>query len=109
MSRLVSSYGEQVSTIRSSVTGGPNIKGQNTLRQAVFGISIGLATGTLASLTWFAGNMNLFSESLPGIVIAGLTYAAVAVINACRGKPIEEIAQDITDQILGEETDVSDR
>lgn len=109
MSRVVSSYGEQVSTNRSPVSGGLNIKGQNSLRQAVFGVSIGLATGTLASLTWFAGNMNLFSDSLPGLVVAGLTYAAVAIVNAYRGKPIEDIAKEITDQILGEENDVSDR
>lgn len=107
LSRSFVSYGEQVSTNRSPATGVPNIKGQNSLRQAVFGVSIGLAAGTLASATWFAGNMHLFSDSLPGLVVAGLTYAAVAIVNAYRGKPIEEIAKEITDQILGEEGDVS--
>lgn len=105
MSRIRSFYGEQVSTNRSPVSGGTNIKGQNNRRQIVFGISTGIAAGLLTSLTYFAGNMHLFTESLPGVISAALTYGAVALWNSFRGKPVEEIAKDITDAILGEEGD----
>jgi len=107
MSRIRSFYGEQVSTIRSPAIGDTNIKGQNNRRQIVFGISTGIAAGLLTSLTYFAGNMHLFTESLPAVLATALTYGAVALLNAYRGKPIEEIAQEITDAVMGEETDES--
>lgn len=107
MSRIRSFYGEQVSTIRSPAIGDTNIKGQNNRRQIVFGISTGIAAGLLTSLTYFAGNMHLFTESLPAVLATALTYGAVALLNAYRGKPIEEIAKEITDAVMGEETDES--
>ena len=107
MSRIRSFYGEQVSTIRSPAIGDTNIKGQNNRRQIVFGISTGIAAGLLTSLTYFAGNIHLFTESLPAVLATALTYGAVALLNAYRGKPIEEIAKEITDAVMGEETDES--
>ena len=107
MSRIRSFYGEQVSTIRSPAIGDTNIKGQNNRRQIVFGISTGIAAGLLTSLTYFAGNMHLFTESLPAVLATALTYGAVALLNAYRGKPIEEIAKEITDAVMGEETNES--
>ncbi len=106
MSRIRSFYGEQVST-KIPATGGTNIKGHNNRRQIVFGISTGIAAGLLTSLTYFAGNMHLFTESLPAVLATALTYGAVALLNAYRGRPIEEIAQEITDAVMGEETDES--
>lgn len=84
---------------------GPDIKGQNNRRQIAYGVSLGLAAGLVTSLGYFAGNMHLFTESLPGVISAALTYGAVALWNSFRGKPVEEIAKDITDAILGEEGD----
>lgn len=106
LSRFAASYGEQVST-KIPVTGGSNIKGQNNRRQIVFGASLGLAAGIMTSLTYFAGNMHLFAESLPAVVVTALTYGSIALLNAYRGKPIEEIAKEITDRVMGEETDES--
>lgn len=105
MSPSVVNSGEQVSTNRLPAIGGTNIKGQNNRRQIVFGISTGVAAGLLTSLTYFAGNMHLFTESLPAVLATALTYGAVALLNAYRGKPIEEIAKEITDRVMGEETD----
>jgi len=104
MSRVLSFYGEQVST-KIPAIGDTNIKGHNNRRQIVFGISTGIAAGLLTSLTYFAGNMHLFTGSLPAVLATALTYGAVALLNAYRGKPIEEIAKEITDTVMGEEID----
>lgn len=108
MSRDFPFYGEQVSSNRTLVTGDANIKGQNNRRQIVFGLSMGLAGGLLTSLGFFAGNMHLFTESLPAVIGTVLTYGIVAIWNTYRGKPIEEIAQEITDRLMGEEKDEDD-
>lgn len=105
LSRVFASYGEQVSTDRSPATGAANIKGQNNRRQIVFGVSMGLAAGLLTSLGFFAGNMHLFTESLPGVLGTALTYGAVALWNSYRGKTIEELAGEITDRVVGDEDD----
>lgn len=105
LSRVTASYGEQVSTTRLPAIGDANIKGQNNRRQIVFGVSMGLAAGVLTSLGFFAGNMQILTDSLPGVVGTALTYAVIALFNSLRGKPIEEIAQEITDRIAGEEKD----
>ena len=108
LTRLNMNYGEQVSTNRSPVTGVANIIGQNNRRQIVFGVSMGLAAGLLTSLGFFAGNMHLFTESLPGVLGTALTYGAVALWNSYRGKTIKELADEITDRVVGEKDDEPD-
>lgn len=94
------SYGERVSTIRH-LTGAPDIKGQNNLRQALYGVSLGVIAGAVVSLGWFAGHIHEFTGSLPGIVSAGIVYAVVAAYNALKGRPVEEVARDVVDVIMG--------
>lgn len=102
VSRDHSFYGHEVANSFTS-DGDVDIKGQNNRRQIVFGLSMGLAGGLVTSLGFFAGNMHLFAESLPAVVVTVLTYGLVAIWNTYRGKPIEEIAKEITDRVMGEE------
>lgn len=96
------SYGERVSTIRH-LAGAPDIKGQNNLRQALYGVSLGVIAGAVVSLGWFAGHIHEFTGSLPGIVSAGIVYAVVAAYNALKGQSVEEVAREVVDTILGKD------
>lgn len=103
LSRIASSYGEQVSTDRSLAPGGVNIKGHNNGRQILTAIATGLVVGVSTTLGIFASNPAMLTETLPTIFATVGSMALVSAYNWVRGREIQDVARDIVDKVLGEE------
>jgi hypothetical protein len=103
LSRVIASYGEQVSTDRSPAPGGVNIKGQNNGRQILTAIATGLVVGVTTTLGIFASNPAMLTETLPTIFATVGSMALVSAYNWVTGRKIKDVAKDIVDGVLGEE------
>lgn len=109
LSRLIASYGEQVSKHRPPGTGGTNIKGQNNGRQILTAIAAGAVVGVTTTLGIFASHPAMITEALPPVFAAVGAMALVSAYNWLRGRPIEDVARDVVDFVLGEEKDDANR
>lgn len=82
-----------------------NIKGQINGRQLAAAIATGLVAGVTTTLGIIASNPGMITDALPPVFAAVGAMGIVSAYNWFRGQPIEDVAKDIVDRVLGKEGD----
>lgn len=81
-----------------------DIRGFLNVRQIVYAIATGLVVGVGASIEHLSTHPELIKGAI-GPMLGGLAMTALsATWFAWRGRPVDEVAKEITDKILGDDT-----
>ena len=101
MSRDVANSGYQAEN--GLMRGEYDIKVQNNTRQIATALATGLVVGLGTTVGMFASNPQMLTGALPPMLAALGATLIVAAANWFRGQPVEQVAKDIVDRVLGED------
>lgn len=109
LSRIVLFYGQKVSKNRQPLIGVPNIRGQINWWQLAFILVSATLTGLIAAGNHVAGMQGKLAESIGGVLAAALVAAVTSGVAMLSGRPVEDIAEEIIDEMRGKDDDGAPR